>query len=129
MAADAIDQVVEKIVLAKKFALLLDESTDISNEAELVTFVRVPNKVEIVEHILFCNSLKGNATGRVVYEVLNYFLNKQKSSGSGVKLYVQMAEQPQQVHFQACFHWWKKKTIQLLLITVSSTGKPWRKRN
>jgi hypothetical protein len=90
----------------------LDESTDISNEAELVTFVRFPNKVGIVEHILFCNSLKGNATGRVVFEVLIDFLNKQKSSGSGVKLlvYVQMAEQPRQVHFQACFHRWKKKT-------------------
>jgi hypothetical protein len=42
MAADVADQVVEKLVLAKQFALQLDESTDISNEAELVAFVRVP---------------------------------------------------------------------------------------
>jgi hypothetical protein len=48
MAADVTDQVVEKIVLAKQFALQLDESTDISNEAELVAFVRVPDKVKIV---------------------------------------------------------------------------------
>jgi isochorismate synthase EntC len=41
MATDVNDQVVEKIVLAKQFALQLDESTDISNEAELVAFVRV----------------------------------------------------------------------------------------
>jgi hypothetical protein len=47
------DQVVEKTVLVKRFALQLHESTDISNEAELVAFVRVPDKVEIVEHILF----------------------------------------------------------------------------
>jgi isochorismate synthase EntC len=45
MVADVTDQVVEKIVLAKQFALQLDEITDISNEAELVAFVRVPVKV------------------------------------------------------------------------------------
>jgi hypothetical protein len=42
IAADVTDQVVEKIVLAKQFAPELDESTDISNEDELVAFVRVP---------------------------------------------------------------------------------------
>jgi hypothetical protein len=56
----------------------LDKSTDISNEAKLVSFVRVKDKAEIVEHILFCKSLKGNATGRVVFEVINYFFNEQK---------------------------------------------------
>jgi hypothetical protein len=54
MAADVTDQVVETVVLAKQFALQLDESTDISNEAELVAFLRVLHKVEIVESILFC---------------------------------------------------------------------------
>jgi hypothetical protein len=42
-----------------------------------------------------------------------------KSSGSVVKLYVRMAEQPWQVDFEAWFHGWKKKTIQLFLITAS----------
>jgi hypothetical protein len=70
------DQVVEKIVLAKQFALQLDESTGISNEAELVAFVRVPDKVDIVEHILFRKSIKGNATGRAVFEVINNFFNE-----------------------------------------------------
>jgi hypothetical protein len=56
----------------------LDEITDISNEAELVAFVRVPDKAEIVEHILFCKSLKENATGRAVFEVINDFFNEQK---------------------------------------------------
>jgi hypothetical protein len=45
MAADMTDQVVEKIVLAKQFTLQFNESTDIPNEAELVAFVRVPDKV------------------------------------------------------------------------------------
>jgi hypothetical protein len=76
IAADVTDQVVEKIVLAKQFALQLDESTGISNETELVAFVRVPDKVEIVEHILFRKSIKGNATGRAVFEVINNFSNE-----------------------------------------------------
>jgi hypothetical protein len=78
MAEDVTYQVVEKIMLAKQFALQLDEGTDISNEAELVVFVRVPDKVEIVEQILFCKSLKGNATGRAAFEVINDFFNEQK---------------------------------------------------
>jgi hypothetical protein len=78
VAADVADQVVEKIVLVKQFALQLDESTDISNEDELVAFVTVPNKVEIVKHVLFCKSLKGNETGRAVFEVINDFFNEQK---------------------------------------------------
>jgi hypothetical protein len=40
--------------------------------------VRVSDKVEIVEHILFCKSLKGSATGRAVFEVINDFFNEQK---------------------------------------------------
>jgi hypothetical protein len=78
MVADVTDKVVEKIVLVKQFAFQLGESMDISNEAELVAFVRVPDKVEIVEHILFCNSLKRNANGRAVFEVINDFFNEQK---------------------------------------------------
>jgi hypothetical protein len=66
MAADVADQVVQKILLAKQFALQLG-STDISNEAELVAFDRVPDEIKIVERILFCNFLKGNATGRAVF--------------------------------------------------------------
>jgi hypothetical protein len=68
----------KKTVLVKQFVVQLDESTDISNEYELVAFVRVPDKVEIVEYILFCKSLKGNATGRAVFEVINDFFNEQK---------------------------------------------------
>jgi hypothetical protein len=78
--------------MAKQFAHQLDESTDIPNEAELVAFVRVPDKVEIVEHILFCKSLKRIATGRAVFEVINDFFNEQKSSDRGVKLCVQVEE-------------------------------------
>jgi hypothetical protein len=42
-------------------------------------YVRVPDEVEIVKHILFSKSLKGNATGRAVYEVINDIFNQQKT--------------------------------------------------
>jgi hypothetical protein len=44
-----------------------------------------------VEHSVFCRCLRGNVTGKAMSEVINNFLNKQKSAGCGVKLYVQMA--------------------------------------
>jgi hypothetical protein len=44
----------------------VDESTDVSNEVQLVVFVQVPNDVKILEHILFCEYLQGNATRRAV---------------------------------------------------------------
>jgi hypothetical protein len=62
----------------------LDESTNISNEAELVVFVRVPDIVEIVEQILFCKCLKGNATGRAVFEVINDFFNEKKNQVAAI---------------------------------------------
>jgi hypothetical protein len=73
MPADVTDQVVEKIVQAQQFGYELNESTYISNEAELVAFVRVPDDVNILEHILFCKSLKGNATGGAIFEVIIFF--------------------------------------------------------
>jgi hypothetical protein len=45
MTADVTDQVVEKTVQTKQFALQLDESMGISNEAELVAVFSVPDKV------------------------------------------------------------------------------------
>jgi hypothetical protein len=94
MVTDVTDQVVEKIVLAKQFAIQLDESTDISNEAELAAFVRVPEKVKILEHILFCKALKVNATGRAVFEVINDFFNEQNIKWQWCEAICTDAEQP-----------------------------------
>jgi hypothetical protein len=72
----------------------LNESTNIANEAELVAFMRVSDGVEVLERIFFCTFLKGNATGRAIFEVINNFISVSKNSNAnGVNLYVQMAQQ------------------------------------
>lgn len=54
VAVDIVDQVVEKFKLSGSFAMQLDESTDVSGEAQLIAFVRYRDISEINEHILFC---------------------------------------------------------------------------
>jgi hypothetical protein len=129
MAADVTDQVVEKIVLAKQFALQLDESTGISNEAEFVAFVRVSDKVEIAEHILFCNFLKGNATERAVFEVINDFFNEQKIKWQWYEAICTDGGAAMTGRFSGLVSRVKNKTVQLILITLSSIGRPWHLRN
>jgi hypothetical protein len=41
-----------------------------------------------VEHVLFCKSLKGNATGREVIEIINDFFNEQKNQVAVVLSYM-----------------------------------------
>jgi hypothetical protein len=57
----------------------LEESLNISNEAQLVVFVRVPDDVEMLERILFCKSLKYYGTGRAVFYVINNLFGEQKN--------------------------------------------------
>jgi hypothetical protein len=47
MSADVTNQVVGKKMQAKQFALQLNEHTEISNDAQLVAFVRLPHELEI----------------------------------------------------------------------------------
>ena len=57
-----------------------------------------------MQHILCSTSLKRNAAGRTKFEVINDISSEQKSSGSGVNPYAQVAQQPQQVGFIVSFH-------------------------
>ncbi|XP_039174925.1 zinc finger BED domain-containing protein 5-like isoform X2 [Crotalus tigris] len=76
MATDVIQQVVEKITAAEKFAFQLDESTDIAGNAQLIVFVRVPDSDNILEHILFCRPLPGKTTGEEIFTMIDNFFNK-----------------------------------------------------
>uniref|UniRef100_A0A8C6LL81 DUF4371 domain-containing protein n=1 Tax=Nothobranchius furzeri TaxID=105023 RepID=A0A8C6LL81_NOTFU len=60
-------QVVGK--LSDSFSLQLDESTDVSGNAQLVAFVRYADADDIYEHILFCKSLEGKTTGEDIFIV------------------------------------------------------------
>ncbi|XP_032869060.1 protein FAM200A-like [Amblyraja radiata] len=65
MGTDIVEQVVGK--LSDSFSLQLDESTDVSGNAQLVAFVRYVD----TDDILFCKSLKGKTTGEDIFDVVN----------------------------------------------------------
>jgi hypothetical protein len=88
--------------------------------------VRVP-KYKLSNIFYFVQSLKGNANGRAVFEVINDFSNERKikwqwcmCTDGGAAMTGRLS---------SLVSWAAKQTIQLFLVTVSSIGKPWRQRN
>jgi hypothetical protein len=53
------------------FALQVDESTDITNDACLLCFVRYEVELGIHEKFLFCKTLPTHCTGQAIFDVLN----------------------------------------------------------
>ena len=72
---------IEKNVIGNKlqcsdFALQVDESTDITNKAQLIAFVRFINENEIANQFLFCKELSVTTKGEDVFNILNDYLDK-----------------------------------------------------
>lgn len=72
MGTDIVAQVVEKL-RAGDFSLQLDESTDISGQAQLVAFARYVDSDDIKEHVLFWKRLEGTTKGRDIFNTVNSF--------------------------------------------------------
>ncbi len=60
MRTDTVEQVVGK--LGRSFSLQLDESTDVSGNAQLIAFVRYTDTDNICEQVLFCKGSEGKTT-------------------------------------------------------------------
>ncbi|KAK2717663.1 hypothetical protein QYM36_006440 [Artemia franciscana] len=73
IASDIVMQVIEQIKLTKMFALKLDESTDVSGEAQVIVFVRYQDCSDIRENILFCQNLQSRTTGEELFKVIDKF--------------------------------------------------------
>ncbi|XP_047028008.1 protein FAM200A-like [Helicoverpa zea] len=69
MAKDIQEQVVEKLKNSQHFALQFDESTDVSDCAQFVVFVRFAADDSITEEILLCKALPANTTGQCLYDM------------------------------------------------------------
>lgn len=73
MSADINDQVVQRIVSNAKFALQVDESTDIAGKCQLLGFCRFINE-GVVEQFMFCKELQTTTTGEDIFAtVTSYF--------------------------------------------------------
>ncbi|XP_047480177.1 SCAN domain-containing protein 3-like [Penaeus chinensis] len=77
MSAYIQDQVVNKLKASQSFSLQVDESTDISGQAQLVSFVRYIDEDDIKEHILFCKKMEEHTTGEAIFNVINQFFTEQ----------------------------------------------------
>ncbi|CAM4553809.1 unnamed protein product [Caretta caretta] len=73
MAEYIVSQLVEKLKMAKSFALQLDESKDISGEVQLIAYIRYPETTDINEHILFCECIKGYSTREDILKPVDFF--------------------------------------------------------
>ncbi|KAL4104409.1 hypothetical protein QTP88_019710 [Uroleucon formosanum] len=56
------------------FALQIDESTDITNMAQLMVFIRFDRNDEIIEEFLFCKPLQTHTTSEIIFTTINEYL-------------------------------------------------------
>ena len=76
MSSDIEKNVSGNKLQSSDFALQVDESTDITNQAQLIAFVRFINENEIANQFLFCKELSVTTKGEDVFNILNDYLDK-----------------------------------------------------
>ncbi|XP_072377984.1 protein FAM200C-like [Diabrotica undecimpunctata] len=64
---------VREVLANTQFALQLDESTDISGKAQLISFVRFVYGPEIIEQFLLCRELETTTTGADIFSTVDTF--------------------------------------------------------
>ena len=67
--SDTDTNILEKIRLSGKFAIQVDDSTDISGDAQLLVNVCFLDKDVIKEYLFFCKRLPKNTTGEEIFFV------------------------------------------------------------
>uniref|UniRef100_A0A8C6S3X4 DUF4371 domain-containing protein n=1 Tax=Neogobius melanostomus TaxID=47308 RepID=A0A8C6S3X4_9GOBI len=76
MAIDMKDQLIERVRENGRFSLQIDESTDLSGAAQLLTFIRYAFEGKMHHDLLFCSAMEGKCTGRDIFTQLDSDLEK-----------------------------------------------------
>lgn len=74
MSNDIKSQLIESLKKSGQFSLQLDESTDISDDAQLMAYVRYQGADDIKEEFLFCKPLHTTTTGEDIFKTVESFL-------------------------------------------------------
>ncbi|KAJ4924388.1 hypothetical protein JOQ06_000628, partial [Pogonophryne albipinna] len=77
MSVDIETVLTEKIQRSGKFALQVDDSTDISGHCQLIANVRYIDGESIEENFFFCKELHTHATGEEIYKTTADYLTEQ----------------------------------------------------
>ncbi|GFT90396.1 zinc finger BED domain-containing protein 5 [Nephila pilipes] len=73
MSSDILGTLIKKLLSAEKFALQIDETTDIKNKAQLIAIVRFVDEDFIKEHYLFFKEAPERTTGEEIFRVTDDF--------------------------------------------------------
>ena len=77
MADDIENQVIKMVKDSLFYSIQLDESTDVSNKALLLCFVKVECEGELLEELLCSLNLRGRTTSFEIFKALDsYFLER-----------------------------------------------------
>ena len=68
------EQLVDKIRASKYFSIQLDETTDITNMAHLLTYIRFIDGETVKEEFLFCEPLPARTTSNEIFSKLDQFM-------------------------------------------------------
>ena len=104
MSFNILNQVVEKIKKSTfgMYAIQLDETTDITNLAQLCIYVRYVHNAE--DEFLFCEDLKSRTTAKDIFEKVSIFFEEHDLDWQTYVVYVQMVHQLYWVISQAFKH-------------------------
>jgi hypothetical protein len=74
MTSNVKEQLIEKVRASKYYSIQLDENTDVSNIAHLLTFIRLENEKSVKEELSFCKPFLGCTTSNDIFKKLNQFM-------------------------------------------------------
>jgi hypothetical protein len=72
MALNVKEQLIEKVKASKYYSIQLDESTDVSNMAYLLTFIRFEDE-SVKEELLFCEPSLGRTTSKTFLKIRSVY--------------------------------------------------------